>query len=169
MRIVTVCQNDGPRKVSGADHDRKIDHWTMLPGTAWKLDDERREHSVVPITKAQAGAARYDWQSRHIDGRTVAIFLLDGAEHGQPMSADPRARESRLGSSRKVRQPRRQAPGVAPEAPAAEPAPARSRAVPDDGEAEAGPARGRRPSALVEGPRSHRKRGGPRGGLRLEI
>lgn len=155
MRYVTPCENVGLRKVPGADHDKKYDLYVIQPGTAWKLDDAGNE--VVQIDTARAKGVTYAWELRWIDGRTVAVFLhRDGTEYAQPVIDDPRAR--RPAPERKERKPR--APGVAEEAPAA---------LASEPEEPATTPRGRRPSALEDGPQTHRKRGGPRGGLKLEI
>ncbi len=131
MRFVTVAENLGPAKVPGADHSHKFDKYGMLPGTAWKLD-ETGERTLVRIDKALAEAARYDWMIANIDGRNVAEFLAGGLRFAQPIHDDPKAKDTRLGSSRlrKLRKPKHEAPGVAPEVPTSddpEPAPRKAK------------------------------------------
>lgn len=87
MRYVTPCENTGLRKVRGVDH--KCTVYVMQKGTAFKIDDERREYPVVPIK----GEMEYTFTLRWIDGRSVAVFRDEkGAEFAQPVIDDPRAK-----------------------------------------------------------------------------
>ena len=63
--------------------------WALTPGTAYKIDDDRREHTEVTITKAQAAGASYTYILRFIHGRTVAVFSLSGEEYAQPLPTGP--------------------------------------------------------------------------------
>jgi hypothetical protein len=156
LRKITICEDLGEKKVPGSDHSRKTSDYRMVPGTAWKTDDATGTHSVVEVSKEICAKAKHTWCSRFVDGRTVIMFSYEGQEYCQPATEDERAREVRLGSTRKVRKlkaPRRQAPGVA-EAAAGEPEPER---------------RQRKVRSLEDAaPAKRRGRSGPRGGMTLE-
>jgi hypothetical protein len=122
MRAVTVCQEMGEIVPKGYKHKCMLRK--MMPGTAWKLD-RYGHHEVKEVGPGFVQKAEYDFCTMNFDGRPMALFMIDGEEYLQPLTDDPRAREDRLGSKRKLRKKKlikHDAPGVAPEAPAAAPA-----------------------------------------------
>lgn len=118
MRYITPATNLGPHKVPGADHTEKMDLFQLAPGRAWKINDETRDHTVVEVDGKVSSLAKYQWIRRWIDGRSVVVFSAGGLEFAQPTENDPKARDKSLGSTRKRRtkEPRHDAPGVAPKA-----------------------------------------------------
>jgi hypothetical protein len=136
----------------------KLTDYRLSPGTAWKINDDTKDNHVVEVGKEICAKAKHTWKARWIDGRTVVVFDVDGQEYAQPATEDDRAREVRLGSTRKVRKlraPRRAAPGVVQEA---------------AGEPEPEPEKRRRKVRSLEdaAPAKRRGRSGPRGAMVLE-
>lgn len=160
MRKTTVAENLGEHTPKGCDH--KCRRFKMQPGTAWRLDVYGK-HEVVQVDELIIRKATYDYCTKHFDGREMAIFNLGDTEYLQPVEEDPRATDARLGSKRKIRKlrkPKRDAPGVAKQAinwenegpaPKEDPAERKTR---------------RAKEAVPPGERSYR-RAGPRGGLTL--
>lgn len=148
MRKITVAKLHKTIKLP--THSYEV--YAMQPGTAWKID-VYGQHTVVEVDEALCKKADHvDGCVMQFDGRQMAIFKVGEQEYVQPMIEDSRATDDRLGKKRKIRKrkasaPRRDAPGVAPQAVAAdEPAPARVRPVAPPGEP--------RPKGLLKRPLS---------------
>jgi hypothetical protein len=167
MRYVTVAENKGTHIPKGEKHHCRL--FRMLPGTAWKVDPYGK-HEVVEVSEEQVKKSIYGYCTMHFDGREMAIFNIGEQEYLQPTAEHEKATDRRLGSKRKIRKlkkPRRDAPGVAPQAINAEnegPEPQ------EDREEKRATKRARRLDlgATEEAPRARKgRRTGPRGGLSL--
>jgi hypothetical protein len=90
MRHVTVALQVGLHKM---DDGHKAYCYRLIPGTAWKIDDQTREANVMEVDSKITGRAEYTYELRWIDGRTVAIFKVDGTMYCQPIKYDKRAKE----------------------------------------------------------------------------
>lgn len=160
MRKITVAEHKGEHKPKGCDH--KCNLYVMRAGTAWKLD-VYGNHQVVEILEGHAEQAEYTYCLMYFDGRQMAVFKIGEDEYLQPIAENPRATDDRLGSKRKKRKqkaPRRDAPGVAPQAISWE----------NDDEPRSKRDHTPRRSTLSVEPgevRQRRRKSGPRGGLNL--
>lgn len=116
MRKVTIAKFKCHRKPKPKDEWFEHDVWTMQPGTAWRYD-QYGNHEVVEVGESTCRKAE-GWSTIHFDGRTMIAFEpVEGVSYLQPKEEDSRATEDRLGKKRKkrkLRAPRREAPGVAP-------------------------------------------------------
>lgn len=92
MRVLTTCQDKGQIKVP---EGHKCDLYALAPGDALLIDDDARTSEVVQIDKAQARRAEYAFRLRWIEGRTVALFTLDGRRYAQPVKPDPLPKRKR--------------------------------------------------------------------------
>ena len=99
--MVDLATDTGEKRIDG----RLLHVWELTTGTALLIDDDRREHTEVPITKAQAKEAAYTFILRFINGRTMAVFTLGGREYAQPLHL-----ESRDGRRAPKREPAPKAP-----------------------------------------------------------
>lgn len=168
MRYVTVAEVREIKKPGKKDGWYEHAVYRMMPGTAWKIDPYG-SHQVVEVDEDLCKKiAKEDtgYCHAHFDGRNMVIFKVGEDEYMQPTADDPRATENRLGSKRakrKARKPRRDAPGVAPQAISWE---NDDTALVASGSDQ--PGRRHRKAALQPGEVRPYRRAGGRGGLRLE-
>jgi hypothetical protein len=161
MRKITICTLH--KTVKLPTHSYQI--YRMQPGTAWKLDAYGK-HEVVEVDEALCKKADHeDGCTMHFDGRGMMIFKVGEQEYLQPTEENDKATDDRLGKKRKIRKlrkPRREAPGVAPEAEGSY-----MLTVAPDSDQVRKERKPRRGTALPPGEFKPYRRAGPRRGLTL--
>jgi hypothetical protein len=86
VRALTTAIDKGPHKVPEG-HSCTL--YALAPGTALRMDDVNRETEVVTVDALIAKKAKYAYSLRWVEGRTVAVFDVNGAQWAQPVEPDP--------------------------------------------------------------------------------
>lgn len=119
----TIATQVGFKPIAGADHKVPAHHYRMTPGHAYRLNSDHK-WEVVPADEKLAKEALPTFCSYWISGIVATEFTHGGYLYAQPIKEVPKtAKRSRAMAAafEETYGPKREAPGVAPPPPAAQP------------------------------------------------
>jgi hypothetical protein len=87
--MITPCEEIGYKEIPGADHDRPVWHYRLVPGGAYLLDGAYGKAEEIEITPAMAARATPNFILRFVGYATVAEFTVDGRIVAQPIPKGP--------------------------------------------------------------------------------
>ncbi len=103
MRKVTLCESTGKSYKPKAAGEYPCPIFKLMPGTAWRMDDDTLAHEVVPVTEKITKEAAYLFTVRHHDGRSLHEFKHGDTIYAQPETEDRKATDAGRGRRREVR------------------------------------------------------------------